>query len=156
MDRDAGKGLYESQAYFTVGRTQSGVNSDSDHDIADRVRVAKRRRTGAPRTIGAPSEADQVVTPVNSPSATAFSTRTIKDNHILPLSVICARVFAASFPRMSKDHRQWEPSKKWEVVAAELKNLPDSIVQTLFTMLTSSCPHLLSHDLVKEVRLALR
>ena len=117
---------------------------------------AKRRRTGAPRTIGAPSEADEIVTPVNLPSATAFSTRTVKDNRVLPLSVVCARVFAASFPRMSKDSRQWEPSKKWKVVAAELKNLPDSIVQILFTMLSSSCPHLLSHDLVKEVRLALR
>lgn len=125
--------------------------------MPDRARVAKRRRTGAPRTIGAPSEADQVVTPVNLPSATAFSTRTVKDDdRVLPLSMVCARVFAASFPSMSKDSRQWEPSKRWKVVAAGLKNLPDSIVQTLFTMLTSSCPHLLSHDLVKEVCLVLR
>lgn len=120
-------------------------------------RAPKRRRTGAPRTIGAPSEADEIVTPVNLPTATAFSTRTIKENHLLPLSVVCARVFVAFFPRMSKDHRQWEPSKKWEAVfAPKLKNLPDPIVQTLFTMLRSSCPHLLSHDLVKEVRLVFR
>ncbi len=99
--------------------------------MSDRARVAKRRRVG---TIGAPSEADEVVTPVNLPSATAFSTRTVKDNRVLPLTVVCARVFAASLPRLSKDSRQWEPSKKWKVVAAELKKLPDSIVQTLFTM----------------------
>ncbi|KAI9460835.1 hypothetical protein BJY52DRAFT_1185679 [Lactarius psammicola] len=115
--------------------------------MSDRARVAKRRRVG---TIGAPSEADEVVTPVNLPSASAFSTRTVKDNRVLPLTVVCARVFAASFPRMSKDPRQWEPSKKWKVVAAGLKKLPDSIVQTLFAMLSSSCPHLLSHELVKE------
>ncbi|KAH9082037.1 hypothetical protein EDB83DRAFT_2512840 [Lactarius deliciosus] len=115
--------------------------------MSDRARVAKRRRVG---TIGAPSEADEVVTPINLPSATAFSTRTVKDNHVVPLTVLCARVFAASLPRLSKDPRQWEPSKKWRVVAAGLKKLPDSIVQTLFTMLSSSCPHLLSHDLVKE------
>lgn len=118
--------------------------------MSDRVRAAKRRRTRAPRTIGAPSEADEVVTPVNSPTATAFSTRSIKENRLLPLSVVCARVFVASFPRMSKDPRQWEPSERWKAVIAELKNLPDAIVQNLFTMLTSSCPHLLSHDLVKE------
>src|SRR6266702_5097508 len=121
--------------------------------MSDRARVAKRRRVG---TIGAPSEADEVVTPVNLPSATAFSTRTVKDNRVLPLTVVCARVFAASLPRLSKDSRHWDPSKKWKVVAAELKKLPDSIVQTLFTMLSSSCPHLLSHDLVKEVRIVLR
>ncbi|KAH8988818.1 RNI-like protein, partial [Lactarius akahatsu] len=121
--------------------------SDSDSYMSDRARVAKRRRVG---TIGAPSEADEVVTPVNLPSATAFSTRTVKDNHVVPLTVLCARVFAASLPGLSKDPRQWEPSKKWRVVAAGLKKLPDSIVQTLFTMLSSSCPHLLSHDLVKE------
>ncbi|KAH9004405.1 hypothetical protein EDB86DRAFT_3072718 [Lactarius hatsudake] len=115
--------------------------------MSDRARVAKRRRVG---TIGAPSEADEVVTPVNLPSATAFSTRTVKDNRVVPLTVVCARVFAASLPRLSKDPRQWEPSKKWRGVAAGLKKLPDSIVQTLFTMLSSSCPHLLSHDLVKE------
>ncbi|KAH9025060.1 hypothetical protein EDB84DRAFT_1564190 [Lactarius hengduanensis] len=115
--------------------------------MSDRARVAKRRRVG---TIGAPSEADEVVTPVNLPSATAFSTRTVKDNRVVPLTVVCARVFAASLPRLSKDPRQWEPSKKWRVVAAGLKKLPDSMVQTLFAMLSSSCPHLLSHDLVKE------
>ncbi|KAH9025850.1 hypothetical protein EDB85DRAFT_1981342 [Lactarius pseudohatsudake] len=115
--------------------------------MSDRARVAKRRRVG---TIGAPSEADEVVTPVNLPSATAFSTRTVKDNRVVPLTVVCARVFAASLPRLSKDPRQWEPSKKWRVVATGLKKLPDSIVQTLFAMLSSSCPHLLSHDLVKE------
>jgi hypothetical protein len=119
-------------------------------------RAAKRRRSGAPRTFGAPSEADEIVNPVNVPSATAFSTRTIRENRLIPLSVICARVFAASFPRMSKDPRQWEPSKKWKAVGAELKNLPDPIVQTLFTTLSSSCPDLLSHDLVKEVHLVLR
>jgi hypothetical protein len=123
--------------------------------MSDRARAAKRRRTGAPRTIGAPSEADEIVTPINLPTATAFSTRTLKENRPLPLSVICERVFVASFPRMSKDPRQWEPSEKWKAVIAMLKNLPDPIVQTLFTMLRSSCPHLLSHDLVKEVRLVL-
>ncbi|KAH9064176.1 hypothetical protein EDB87DRAFT_1599655 [Lactarius vividus] len=115
--------------------------------MSDRARVAKRRRVG---TIGAPSEADQVVTPVNLPSATAFSTRTVKDNRVVPLTVVCARVFAASLPGLSRDSRQWEPSKKWRVVATGLKKLPDSIIQTLFAMLSSSCPHLLSHDLVKE------
>ncbi|KAI9445156.1 RNI-like protein [Lactarius indigo] len=115
--------------------------------MSDRARVAKRRRVG---TIGAPSEADEVVTPINLPSATAFSIRTVKDNRVVPLTLVCARVFAASLPRLSKDPRQWEPSRKWKVVAAGLKKLPDSIVQTLFTMLSSSCPHLLSHDLVKE------
>lgn len=118
-------------------------------------RAPKRRRTGASRTIGAPSEADEIATPVNLPTATAFSTRTI--NRLLPLSMVCARVFVAFFPRMSNDPRQWEPSEKWKAVfATQLKNLPDPIVQTLFTMLESSCPHLLSHDLVKEVRLVPR
>ena len=124
--------------------------------MSGRARAAKRRRTGAPRTIGAPSEADEIVTPVNLPSATAFSTRTLKENRVLPLSVVCARVFAASFPRMSKDPLQWDPSERWKAVVAALKNLPDPIVHSLFTMLNSSCPHLLSHDLVKEVSLVLR
>ncbi len=120
--------------------------------MSGRGRVAKRRRTRAPRTFGAPSEADQIETPVNLPSASAFSTRTVKDNRLLSLTAICARVFVASFPRLSEDRRQWEPSERWQVCASELKNLPDPTVQSLFTMLNSSCPHLLSHDLVKEVR----
>ena len=40
------------------------------------------------------------------------------------------------------------------MIGERLKNLPDSTIQTLFAMLSSSCPHLLSHDLVKEVRMA--
>jgi len=114
------------------------------------LRAAKRRRTGPPQ-IGAPSEADKAITPVNLPSSSAYSTRTLKSTHVLPLTTICARVFVANFPKFSKDPRQWEPRKAWRVVDAQLKSLPDLTIQTLFAMLNSSCPHLLSHDLVKEL-----
>jgi len=120
--------------------------------MSDRSRAAKRRRTGFPQ-IGAPSEADTAITPVNLPSSSAFSTRTVKSNHVLPLTSICARLFVANFPKLSRDPRQWEPRKQWRVISAQLKSLPDYTVQTLFAMLSSSCPHLLSHDLVKEVRM---
>ena len=120
--------------------------------MPDRSQSAKRRRTGFPQ-IGAPSEVDDAITPVNLPSSSAFSTRTVKSNHVLPLTSICARVFVASFPKLSRDTRQWEPRKQWRVIGAQLKSLPDYTIQTLFAMLSSSCPHLLSHDLVKEVRI---
>ncbi|KAI0257514.1 hypothetical protein BJV78DRAFT_1116630 [Lactifluus subvellereus] len=116
------------------------------------VFTAKRRRTGPPQ-IGAPSEADKAITPFNLPSSSAFSTRTLKtnNNHVLPLATLCARLFVANFPKLSKDPRQWEPTKTWQVVVGpQLKSLPDSTTQTLFAMLRSSCPHLLSHELVKE------
>ncbi|KAI9455849.1 hypothetical protein F5148DRAFT_1324597 [Russula earlei] len=108
-----------------------------------------RRRTGFPQ-IGAPSEADKAITPVNLPSSSAFSSRTVRSNHVLPLTVICARLFVASFPKFSRDTRQWEPRKGWKAIGTQLKSLPDSTIQTLFAMLSSSCPQLLSHDLVKE------
>lgn len=129
---------------------------DDDHDgiMSGRTKAAKRRRTGPPQ-IGAPSEADKAITPSNLPSSSAFSTRTLKNNHFLPLTTLCARVFVANFPKLSKDPRQWEPTKTWRVVLGpRLKRLPDSTIQTLFAMLRSSCPHLLSHELVKEVRLS--
>jgi hypothetical protein len=120
--------------------------------MSDRLRAAKRRRTGPPQ-IGAPSEADKAITPANLPSSSAYSTRTVKSSPVLPLIAICARVFVANFPKFSKDPRQWEPRKAWRAVSVQLKSLPDSTIQTLFAMLSSSCPHLLSHDLVKEVRI---
>lgn len=120
--------------------------------MPDRSRAAKRRRTGFPR-IGAPSEADTAITPVNLPSSSAFSTRTVKSNHVLPLTSICARLFVDNFPKLSRDPRQWEPRKRWQVIGAQLQSLSDYTVQMLFAMLSSSCPHLLSHDLVKEVRI---
>ena len=122
--------------------------------MPDRPRAVKRRRTEFPQ-IGAPSEADKAITPVNLPSSSVCSTRTVKSNHVLPLTSICLRIFVANFPKLSGDPRQWEPRKtrKWRVIDAQLKSLPDYTIQTLFSMLSSSCPHLLSHDLVKEVRL---
>jgi hypothetical protein len=120
--------------------------------MPDHSRGSKRRRAGPPQ-IGEPSEADEVITPVNLPSSSAFSTRTVKSNHVLPLTTICARVFVADFPTFSRDHRHWEPRKVWRVIGAQLQLLPDPTIQLLFSMLSSSCPHLLSHDLVKEVRL---
>jgi hypothetical protein len=120
--------------------------------MSDRPRAAKRRRTAHPQ-IGAPSEADQAVNPVNLPSSSVLCNRTVRSNHVLPLTSICARRFVASFPKFSKDPRQWEPRRNWRVIGAQLKNLPDSTVQTLFAMLSSSCPDLLTHDLVKEVRI---
>jgi hypothetical protein len=120
--------------------------------MSARSRAAKRRRTGPPQ-IGAPSEADNAITPINLPSSSAFSTRTVKSNHILSLTSICTRHFVSTFPKLSRDPRQWEPRKQWQVFGAQLKRLPDSTIQTLFAMLSSSCPHLLSHDLVKEVRI---
>ena len=118
--------------------------------MPDRSRASKRRRTGPPQ-IGAPSNADKAITPVNLPSSSAFSTRTVRSNHIVPLTALCARLFVASFPTFSKDPRQWEPRKSWRRIAAQLKRIPDSTIQSLFAMLSSSCPHLLSHELVKEV-----
>jgi hypothetical protein len=120
--------------------------------MPDPSRASKRRRTGPPQ-IGAPSEADNAITPVNLPSSSAFSTRTVRSNHVLPLTSICARLFVASFPTFSRDPRQWEPRKAWRRIDAQLKRLPDATIQSLFSMLSSSCPHLLSHDLVKEVRI---
>jgi hypothetical protein len=120
--------------------------------MSDRSRAAKRTRTDPPQ-IGAPSEADNAITPINLPSSSAFSTRTIKSNHILPLTSICARLFVATFPKLSRDPRQWEPRKRWQTFGAQLKGLSDPTIQMLFAMLSSSCPHLLSHDLVKEVRI---
>jgi hypothetical protein len=121
--------------------------------MSGRTKTAKRRRTGPPQ-IGAPSEADNVITPVNLPSSSAFCTRTaVKTSYVLSLTTLCARLFVANFPKLSKDPRQWEPTKEWRVVGPQLKSLPDSTIQTIFAMLSSSCPHLLSHELVKEVRL---
>jgi hypothetical protein len=124
--------------------------------MPDHSRAVKRRRSGQTgfAQIGAPSEADTAITPVNLPSSSAFSTRTVKSNHVQSLTSICARRFVANFPKLSRDPRQWEPRKQWRVIGAQLTSLPDYTVQMLFTMLSSSCPHLLSHDLVKEVRMA--
>jgi hypothetical protein len=119
--------------------------------MSGRAKANKRRRNGPPQ-IGAPSEADIVITPVNLPSSSSFSTRTVKSNHVLPLTTLCARQFVANFPKFSKDPRQWEPTKEWQVVGSQLKSLPDNMIQTIFAMLSSSCPHLLSSELVKEVR----
>lgn len=118
--------------------------------MSDRSRAAKRRRNALSQ-IGAPSEADTAITPVNLPSSSAFSTRTVKTDHVLSLTAFCARLFVAKFPEFSRDSRQWEPRKEWRAIGAQLKSLPDTTIQTLFAMLSSSCPHLLSHDLVKEV-----
>jgi hypothetical protein len=119
--------------------------------MPDHSRTSKRRRTEP--QIGAPSDADKAITPVNLPSSSAFSTRTVRSNHVLPLTALSARLFVASFPTFSRDPRQWEPRKSWQRIAAQLKGIPDSTIQSLFAMLSSSCPHLLSHDLVKEVRM---
>ena len=120
--------------------------------MPDPSRSSKRRRTGPPE-IGAPSEADNAITPVNLPSSSAFSTRIIRSNHVLPLTALCARAFVANFFKFSRDPRQWEPTKVWQTIGAQLERLPDSRIQSLFAMLSSSCPHLLSHELVKEVRI---
>ncbi|KAI0001984.1 hypothetical protein BJV77DRAFT_970588 [Russula vinacea] len=117
--------------------------------MPDPSRTSKRRRTGLPE-IGAPSEADDAITPVNLPSSSAFSTRIIRSDHVLPLTALCARVFVANFFKFSRDPRQWEPTKAWQIIGARLERLPDSRIQSLFAMLSSSCPHLLSHELVKE------
>ncbi|KAI0274686.1 hypothetical protein BC834DRAFT_849205 [Gloeopeniophorella convolvens] len=114
---------------------------------------SKPRKPSKPSNpqIGAPSEADKAITPVNLPSSSAYSTRTVKPHHVQPLTTICARVFVASFPAFSKDPRQWDPRRKqWARAAAWLRALPDATVQTLFGMLSAACPHLLSHDLVTE------
>ena len=100
--------------------------------MSSRARTAKRRLAAANRTFGAPSEADENMTPANVSSATAFSTRTLKENRLLPLTVICARLFAASFPSLSKDPLQWGPSEKWQVIVAGLKDVPYPILQSLY------------------------
>ena len=120
--------------------------------MPDHSRASKRRRNGHSQ-IGAPSEADDAITPVNLPSSSAFSTRIARSNHVLPLTAICSRVFVDNFPTFSRDPRQWEPRKVWGMVGAQLERLPDSTMQVLFAMLSASCPNLLSHDLVKEVRM---
>jgi len=120
--------------------------------MPDHSRASKRRRAGLPQ-IGAPSDADNAITPVNMPSSSAFSTRTVRSNHVLSLTTLSARRFVANFPTFSRDPHQWEPRKSWRRIAAQLKRIPDSTIQSLFAMLSSSCPHLLSHDLVKEVRM---
>jgi hypothetical protein len=129
---------------------EKSVFHDHDNIMSGHTKAPKRRRTGPPQ-IGAPSEADKVVTPVNLPSSSAFSTRTVKSSYVLPLTTLCARRFAANFPKLSKDPRQWDPTKEWRVVCRQLESLPDSTIQTIFAMLSSSCPHLLSHELVQEV-----
>jgi hypothetical protein len=123
--------------------------------MPDHSRAFKRRRTGLTQ-IGAPSDADKAITPVNLPSPSAFSTRTVRTDHILPLTALSARLFVASFPMFSGDPQRWEPRKSWRRIAAQLKRIPDSTIQSLFAMLSSSCPHMLSHDLVKEVRMVNR
>lgn len=120
--------------------------------MPDHSRASKRRRTG-PAQIGAPSDADKAITPVNLPSSSALSTRTVRSDHILTLTTLSARLFVASLPMFSRDPHQWEPRKSWRRIAAQLKRIPDSTIQSLFAMLSSSCPHMLSHDLVKEVRM---
>lgn len=120
--------------------------------MPDHSRPSKRRRSGPPQ-IGAPSDADKAITPVNLPSSSAFSTRTVRSDHILPLTVLAARLFVARFPTFSRDSQQWVPRKSWRRIATQLKRTPDSTIQSLFAMLSTSCPHLLSHDLVKEVRM---
>ncbi|KAH9982511.1 hypothetical protein BGW80DRAFT_1555627 [Lactifluus volemus] len=40
--------------------------------------------------------------------------------------------------------------KEWRVIGSQLKSLPDNMIHIIFAMLGSSCPHLLSSELVKE------
>lgn len=114
-------------------------------------RPSKRRRKNA--TIGAPSEADSASNQINSPLSSALSTRTLPTTAygIPSLTTLCARVFISSFSTFSSNPHIWEPRERWGPVKKQLKSFPDSIVSKIFAMLRMTCPHLLSHDLVREV-----
>lgn len=110
-------------------------------------RPAKRRRTVA-GGIGQPTEDDRVSAAqaqASAPTATALSTR-----HVLlsipSLTSLCIRVFADNLKRLS------ENPPVWEDVRSSLKALPDPLAQRVFAALKSTCPQLLSDELIITVR----
>ncbi|TFY56405.1 hypothetical protein EVG20_g8934 [Dentipellis fragilis] len=117
-------------------------------------RPSKRRRAHVV-SFGAASEADTQATPVNVPTSSAFSVREPPlhaEDGIPSLSTLCARVFVANFPSLSRSRNAWEPRdpEQWQRIGDWLRMLPDDMIPKIFAMLRSSCPSLLSHELVKE------
>ncbi|KAI0732332.1 RNI-like protein [Fomitopsis betulina] len=106
-------------------------------------RPAKRRRV-AGGTIGQPTEDDELSAAqaqANAPTATALSTR-----HVLlsipSLTSLCIRVFADNLRKLSQKPPLWDNVRSW------LKALPDPLAQRVFAALKSTCPQLLSDDLI--------
>lgn len=109
-------------------------------------RPAKRRRV-AGGTIGQPTEDDELSAAqaqANAPTATALSTR-----HVLlsipSLTSLCIRVFADNLRKLSQKPPLWDNVRSW------LKALPDPLAQRVFAALKSTCPQLLSDDLITTV-----
>ncbi|KAL1952016.1 hypothetical protein VTO73DRAFT_1165 [Trametes versicolor] len=102
---------------------------------------AKRRK----REIGQANSDDDIPTAqaqANAPSAAALSQRILPLDHIPSLGAICLKVFADNFQRFSTKEAMWENVRLW------LKELPDALVQKIFTTLRHTCPTILAHGLI--------
>lgn len=105
---------------------------------------AKRRK----REIGQANSDDDIPTAqaqANAPSAAALSQRVLPLDHIPSLGVICLKVFAENFQRFSTKEAMWENVRLW------LKELPDALIQKIFTTLRHTCPTILNHGLIASV-----
>lgn len=105
---------------------------------------AKRRK----REIGQANSDDDIPTAqaqANAPSAAALSQRVLPLDHIPSLGAICLKVFADNFQRFSTKEVMWENVRLW------LKELPDALVQKIFTTLRHTCPTILNHGLIVSV-----
>lgn len=105
---------------------------------------AKRRK----REIGQANSDDDIPAAqaqANAPSAAALSQRVLPLDHIPSLGAICLKVFAENFKRFSTKQAMWENVRLW------LKELPDTLVQKIFTTLRHTCPTILNHGLIASV-----
>ncbi|KAI0321695.1 hypothetical protein OF83DRAFT_1050847 [Amylostereum chailletii] len=109
-------------------------------------RATKRRRTNN-LVIGVPSEADS---PSNQAAPTSLAYARRRVTTVQPLTTICAQIFVWNFAKLSSDRHSWVPNDQWGPTSEWLKVLPDKMLPPIFTMLRSSCPHLLTADLVRD------
>lgn len=124
------------------------------HRIAMSTRRKAGQRSGQPpakrrkREIGQANSDDDIPTAqaqANAPSAAALSQRILPLDHIPSLGAICLKVFAENFQRFSTKEAMWENVRLW------LKELPDALVQKIFTTLRHTCPTILNHGLIVSV-----
>ncbi|KAH9944443.1 RNI-like protein [Epithele typhae] len=104
--------------------------------------LSKRRRTGG---IGQPTPDDDVPiaqSQAEAPSASALSIRTVAPEHVSSLSTFCIRSFTQSFQRLSGEEDVWDDARLW------LKELPDALLQRVFTALRQTCPTFLHHGFI--------
>ncbi|KAJ7597217.1 RNI-like protein [Mycena floridula] len=104
-------------------------------------RSTKRRRTGE-YFIGAPSEADNPSAVFTAGSSSEPSTRALAVTTVPPLTTICARIFSQNYLRLRNNPIAWERASRW------LRVIPNHLSEKIFTILTSTCPTYLQHEII--------